>query len=64
MRDTDNDWNKLADKNPYHAVLTDNKLKSEVNENTRIEFIRTGANYISVLWWQQSGWVNGRKGEP
>ena len=48
-RNTDQDWRDLADINPYHAVLTDDKWKEGIDINARIEFIKTGANYINEV---------------
>jgi SAM-dependent methyltransferase len=47
MRDTDADWVRISESEPYYAVLTAPKfLRENLDENIREEFFRSGAHDI------------------
>ncbi len=48
MRDTDKDWNLIADKQPYYGVLSADRFRLEnLNDKNRAEFFRSGEDDIA-----------------
>jgi len=49
-RDTDQDWERLAQDNPYHAVLTSDKFKGDTPDDAALEeFFASGRTFVDNL---------------
>jgi SAM-dependent methyltransferase len=49
-RDTDAEWERLARKDPYWAVLSSDRFRTgRLTDETREEFFRSGAEYVDLL---------------
>lgn len=50
MRDTDKDWNALANSAPYWGILTDDKFRGDrLDENASKFFFNSGENFIQEI---------------
>ena len=49
---TDKDWEKFGRHDPYFGVITDDKFRqSNLTDENREEFFRSGADYIKAIFW-------------
>ncbi|PSO50104.1 MAG: hypothetical protein BRC33_04235 [Cyanobacteria bacterium SW_9_44_58] len=47
---TDLEWQKFGNRDPYFAVITDKNYQTgNLNDQNKEEFFQTGYNYIAVL---------------